>query len=493
MKVTFMKKKPTFSGELFKIKRNCQIFSWLFNFFSDSDSTDCPTDFDTGQDGGDECDTDDLLDMDFIDKGNTHEVLDKGNWYKNTGACSYHPMALQVERKTTKLKKSKRSEENSKRRKRYVRTRKKQSESYASNASSINSSLNSVSRGCRSVGGTPVCLRRNQMREGGHSTVSPLSNRSNSLTFTEVYSIHSRMLALSDSEKALLKADLEADFKYKQLIHEAETILVSMKTNAFKEAPSTIQSPRRLCNFPTNKRVEMLRNDEVELKRELAKTLNQKSDDGLSPNEGVIVNKRLEILKHDSPSVPGSPRSGRNSPLKTHVSNFISQNVEPNVKKKTPPEPPPRRSILDLQNKSPQLPTRNLPTRSPAAERRRLRTQNQIIQFDSDSESEDVSRISNRSAARFQSKEKTGFISQATKTRIVTRSSKTNVEVMPPIDPPKAPLISFRSVDIGYSIPDVFYCPQSEPLKRKVYSCSSTYDRIQKKLDNESGKFYCPL
>lgn len=425
--------------------------------------------------------------MDFIDKGTSHEVTDKENWYRNTAACSYHPAPAQTERKTVKVRKTKRGEDNAKRRKRYVRTRKKQAESYASNASSVNGSPHLVSRGCRSVGGTPVCLRRNQARDGGHSTASPLSNRSNSLTFTEVYSIHSRMMALSDSEKALLKADMEADFKYKQLIHEAETILVSMKTNALKEVTTTTQSPRRVCNVPTNKRVEMLRNDEVELKRELAKTLNQKSDDGLSPNEGVIVNKRLEILKHDPTSVPGSPRSGRNSPLKTHLSNFISQNVEPNIKKKTPPEPPPRRSVLETQRASPQLPTRNGLTRSPAAERRRLRTQNLKTQFESDSESEDVSRISNRSAARFQSKEKNGFITQATDTRIVTRSSTVNGEAMLPIDPPKAPLISFRSVDIGYSIPDVFYCPQSEPLKRKVYTCSSTFDRLQKKLDEDTG------
>lgn len=57
----------------------------------------------------------------------------------------------------------------------------------------------------------------------------PLANRCNSLTFTEIHSVRSRFLAIAESEKALLKADIEADVKYKQLIHEAETILVSMK------------------------------------------------------------------------------------------------------------------------------------------------------------------------------------------------------------------------------------------------------------------------
>lgn len=64
--------------------------------------------------------------------------------------------------------------------------------------------------------------------------MTPLSNRCNSLTFTEIHSVRSRYLAIAESEKALMKADLEADVKYKQLIHEAETILVSMKTTALR-------------------------------------------------------------------------------------------------------------------------------------------------------------------------------------------------------------------------------------------------------------------
>lgn len=62
----------------------------------------------------------------------------------------------------------------------------------------------------------------------------PLSSRCNSLTFSEIHSIRSRFLAIAESEKALLKADIEADVKYKQLIHEAETILVTMKTTALR-------------------------------------------------------------------------------------------------------------------------------------------------------------------------------------------------------------------------------------------------------------------
>lgn len=51
------------------------------------------------------------------------------------------------------------------------------------------------------------------------------------MNFSDVHSLRNGVLTVAESEKALIKADLEADVKYKQLIHEAETILVSMKTS----------------------------------------------------------------------------------------------------------------------------------------------------------------------------------------------------------------------------------------------------------------------
>lgn len=43
--------------------------SSFVNCSDDSDQTNCPSDLDTGQDAEDECDTDELLDIDFIDTG----------------------------------------------------------------------------------------------------------------------------------------------------------------------------------------------------------------------------------------------------------------------------------------------------------------------------------------------------------------------------------------------------------------------------------------
>lgn len=48
-------------------------------------------------------------------------------------------------------------------------------------------------------------------------------------------------MTIAESEKALLKADLEADMKYKQLIMEAESLLESMK-NSLQRCVSTTQT-----------------------------------------------------------------------------------------------------------------------------------------------------------------------------------------------------------------------------------------------------------
>ncbi|XP_058833760.1 uncharacterized protein DDB_G0283357 [Topomyia yanbarensis] len=480
---------------------------------SDSDPTDCPTDIDTGQDAGDECDTDDLLDLDFIDTGSMQEVTDKEN-FKNTGSCSYHNFP---ERRSSKHRgRSKRNSESggSKRRKKLVRTRKKNTDGM--NGTSPAGSV-SAPRGCRSLGGTPVSLRRNQSEERTPTNRSPLTNRSNSLTFTEVHSLHSRILAISESEKALLKADLEADVKYKQLIHEAETILYSMKTNNVKELkeikePPSVCSPRRICNPPANKRVEILRNCEADLKRELAKTCSQKcSENGaeLNPIEGVIINKRLEVLRYEtSVSAPNSPKNTRLIPRKTHVTNFIHQNQCSELAR--------RQSDIENDLKSAKMSPqpvayeRNIvPPKSPIITRRRFRSQSPKLNIVSDSDSDDLSRNLDKNHCKNKSNKEN--LSSARKSitgkqlnnfrhtihaagttidadggvlngkTIVYSSSLNESDMKRGLH--KSPLMSFRSVDIGNILTDDSYCPQSEPLKRKIYTCSSTFEKIQRSLD----------
>lgn len=401
----------------------------LLYFCSDSDRTDCVSDL--GQEAGDECDTDDLLDAEYIDKSNrqeiekSHQAVDK--------------------KKQSKSKSSKKTQENMpKKRKKILRKRSKNSES--GTRSPVASS-----RGCRSVGGTPVSIRRNEKAGERRLLETSLSNRSNSLTFSEVHLIHSRMLAISESEKALIKADLEADVKYRQLICEAESILVSMKSNiASKEVPATVvSSPRRVCNVPTNKRVEMLRNCEVDLKRELSKTANNtKVCDSPPTNAHTIINKRLELLRYEtSMSAPSSPKTNRVAPIKTHVTNFIYQN-----------------EIEILQRREP---SNKGTSRSPAPLRRRFLSPKQDA--DSDSESDNKSSHSRASG----------------KENACKKVSK--VEHEPAKNNP--PMISFRSVVCNNAEAEDLFFPQSEPLKRKIYSCNSTIDKIQRSLDFDSGLF----
>nr|XP_029722371.1 hornerin-like [Aedes albopictus] len=486
---------------------------------SDSDPTDCPSDIDTGQDAGDECDTDDLLDLDFIDTGSVQEVTDREN-YRNTGSCSYHNFP---ERRSSKHRgRSKRNSESggSKRRKKLVRTRKKTID--CSNGGSVPESL-SMSRGCRSLGGTPVSLRRNQSEERTPTRNAPLSNRCNSLTFTEVHSLHSRILAISESEKQLLKADLEADAKYKQLIHEAETILFSMKTNSVKELkeikePPTICSPRRICNPPANKRVEMLRNCEADLKRELSKTCTQKcAENGteLNPVEGIIINKRLEVLRYEtSISAPNSPKNTRVIPRKTHVTNFINQNHCPELSRRQSDH----ENDLKSAKMSPHatIHERNIvPPKSPVITRRRFRSQSPKMNIVSDSDSDtDLSRNLDKNHSKCKSnkenissarrsitgKQMNNFrhtihaagsaLGEESSSAVVPSSGGNTVIYSSSLNENdlkrgmhKSPLMSFRSVDIGNTLTDDSYCPQSEPLKRKIYSGSSTFEKIQRSLD----------
>uniref|UniRef100_A0A182Q9G2 Uncharacterized protein n=1 Tax=Anopheles farauti TaxID=69004 RepID=A0A182Q9G2_9DIPT len=540
------------------------------DILSDSDPTDCPTDIDTGQDAGDECDTDDLLDLDFIDTGSVQEVTDKET-YRHTASCSIHQFPeRKASCKQQRVLRSKRTNESgggSKRRKKLVRTRKKPTDGSVLGAGSrLEDSANVVSRGCRSLGGTPVSLRRNQqgpeLRTPTRS--SPLTNRCNSLTFTEVHSLHSRILAISESEKALLRADLEADVKYKQLIHEAESILFSMKSNSSicikdlvtvppplpprepqrspappaisKEAnvsSTTIASPRRVCNPPANKRVEMLRNCEADLRRELAKTCSQKCADSagntteLNPVEGIIVNKRLEVLRYDtngSMSAPNSPKNTRVLlPRKTHVSNFIHHQARPPC--------PPEALANDLKQSAnlspPPPPPRRMVSKSPTIIRRRFRSQSPHLNIESDSDSDDVSRNldyktttkSQRSTTNSNKENLTNHSQpssfQQTAPKSVAGKQLNNFRhtIHGPAGAAsngedaqrgyecgvenisngyhstsgmhKSPLISFRSVDIGSPVTDDSYCPQSEPLKRKIYTCSAAFDKIQRSLHQD--------
>lgn len=289
-------------------------------------------------------------------------------------------------------------------------------------------------------------------------------------------------------------------------------------------------SPRKICNLPTNKRVEILRNCEVDLKRELSKTSNNKNPIEITEKiENVVLNKRIEILKIETASVPSSPKSTRFSPRKTHISNFINQNANStelmrrkSVQETVKNNPP--LNQLDSVKRSPQLQLngRSLsPPKSPTPTRRRFRSQSPKVSLDSDSDTdsdEDGNKNLIKSQRRFvkpnlketkksclkktmEKSKPSHNLKELYESENLNNISKEKIfdehfhynEVKDMLNENldlkrKPPLMTFRSVDMGNKNPEFFYCPQSEPLKRKIYSCSSTFEKIQRNLDNESGK-----
>lgn len=127
---------------------------------------------DTGQDAGDECDTDDLLDIDFIDTSSIHEFCEHKENPVNLGKCYYvqgspllthRKASLRLQRRNSRSLKLSNEQtivtaagsSAQKRRKRFHKTRKKSSESRERCRSPLRKP-----RETRSVGGTPVCLRK---------------------------------------------------------------------------------------------------------------------------------------------------------------------------------------------------------------------------------------------------------------------------------------------------------------------------------------------
>ncbi|KAH8415962.1 hypothetical protein KR222_005382 [Zaprionus bogoriensis] len=400
---------------------------------SDSDATDCNSELDTGQDAGDECDTDELLDIDFIDTSSMQEVLLE---QRNLGSCQYYPnpsplilrrASTRSRRRQEQLQQQQQQQQlplqppdsGQRRRKRFLKTRKKSCE----NREKISASPLREPRGTRSVGGTPVCLRRHLLgpKERIYKT-SPLSNRSNSLIFGSTN--EPQFMTIAESEKALLKADLEADMKYKQLIMEAESLLESLK-NSLQSIPrdTPVASPRRL-NPLANKRVEMLKHSAVEPKKPAAPA------PPLEHELAAAINKRIELLKFETASPPNSPKPGRCSPRKTHLTNFMNQNAPPELPPRKQPAAPPPAPL------SPQLQLNG--RRLPSSPRR-------YLPQGSDSEEEELQQ------------------------------------------PHLKPLLQPQLLQPGGN-QDNFYCPHSEPLKRKVYKGSSSFERIKKTFDLELGE-----
>ena len=93
------------------------------------------------------------------------------------------------------------------------------------------------------------------------------------------------------SEIALIEADKEADRKYRELIMEAEDILMNMQRN--RNTSPIVPSPsRKIHNGLTNKRVELIKNTELNIELALSKSRNSQPE---------LQSGSIKDLEHISP------------------------------------------------------------------------------------------------------------------------------------------------------------------------------------------------
>lgn len=270
------------------------IYEKETDILSDSDPTDCETDIDTGQDGGDE---DDAFegDLDFIDNGSHAEFDIKSD--RNTGHCSYYKYEFQKKRSSKKrtTRRSKRCSERCERseRKRRSCSNKKR---FLKPTERERKNMNFLD-GSKSAGATPLSVRRAHSRPVSKLVLQEtLRKRSNSIGFYQ------------NNINTIDKRDKEADMKYRELITEADQLLRTMKTNGL--------SPRRIPG-PANKRVELLRTTECAKPEIFAKNRVQLIEDNM-------------FSKIPSSTLHSCPRF---SPKKNHITKFIISNSPILVKK----------------------------------------------------------------------------------------------------------------------------------------------------------------
>lgn len=274
------------------------IYEKETDILSDSDPTDCETDIDTGQDGGDE---DDAFegDLDFIDNG-AHAEFDI-RMDQNTGHCSYFNYELQKKRssrKRTARRSKKCSERNERgdRKKRSCSNKKRLIQKTVEREKCV-----MFIDGSKSAGATPLSVRRAHSR--------PVSK----LALQESFRKRSNSIGVyRDNISSIDKRDKEADLKYRELITEADHLLRTMKINGL--------SPRRMPG-PANKRVELLRTTECAKPEIFAKNRVQLLEDNMVSNT---------FTKVPSSVMPSCPRF---SPKKNHITKFIISNSPIMVKK----------------------------------------------------------------------------------------------------------------------------------------------------------------
>ncbi|KRT81257.1 hypothetical protein AMK59_5969 [Oryctes borbonicus] len=263
------------------------IYEKETDILSDSDPTDCETDIDTGQDGGDE---EEPLEheFDFIDNGSYLEFNIKDD--RNTGHCTYYN--FDVQRKSSRRRTSRKFKQDNPQLK---QTRRKSTSSKQRPVKQQQQThLLMQHDGSKSAGATPMSVRRVKYPISKLALEDLLKKRSNSVSFGR------------DTVNTFDQRDKEADRKYKELIVEAEHILMSMKHGGL--------SPRRLPG-PANKRVELLRTESTK-------------PDLFNKNRLIDDISNMHLSK-----IPSNFTNSRYSPKRNHITNFINNNSPVHIRR----------------------------------------------------------------------------------------------------------------------------------------------------------------
>lgn len=224
----------------------------------------------------------------------------------------------------------------------------------------------------------------------------------------------------------------------------------------------------------------MLRTCEVDLRRELSKS--GKCDE--SPKK--------ELPQIEVPSIPSSPtfNGTRCSPRKNHITNFMHQNdMNMRYLRVTEPHSPERHYEM---KRSPGLRFDGLkfsPPKSPMP-RRRFRSQSPrffIEESDTESDHSAIQKPNIFGNRNKENKLRNSFKNGTRPQPIGSPKRMVNKSINGKCNISKLDAQVFRAIEISSS-PDTAsgYCPQSEPLKRKIYS-EKTLDRLQKSLEGEAG------
>ncbi|XP_011299107.1 uncharacterized protein [Fopius arisanus] len=500
------------------------IYEKETDILSDSDPTDCedyvnhsPSDVDTGQDGGDENDPFENSDFDYIDNGSFLDLENLEGNFPNTGHCTYFTFTSELTRRSTRLRDSflkRRSREEMQHRSSLRSSSKRQSLRHKKiddkplekrkkrqsqrrkpifdKGDDITANLNRVlvermllknsgfNQGSRSVGGTPICLRRRKHHDVNEN-LSPIrqndprnfinptlienevvKRRSNSISYVNGNVVRQRIsgntyMTTFASEMALIEADKEADRKYRELIMEAENILVNMKNASSPVIPSP---SRRIHNGLANKRVELIKNTELNIELALSKSRNSQPE---------LQSGNIKDIEHTSPK--------RQFQVVSPVHRFMERNSYRQEILKCPDSPV-------MGRRTPQVsPSRGfvanrMMVMEEGRERARCRVEvNGVRSCSQDGRVENFPKDPLFSAAVKNGFGKKKGMRQEEGITSSSSDSEDRGEARR-----RAPLLTFRSVDMGPVKENTYYCPQSEPVKRKVYAGSTTYGRIQKTL-----------